>query len=164
MENDDLPLTRQERIGVIAFGVFLAAFGTLWAIAATGIATRNTYQAITPDFVPFWAGVILATAGLALAYTNWRKTPIADDPVEPLFILSEQIRVVAFLAVLLAYCLLLETIHYFWLTLVTMLLALIAAREPIGPWLVIKAVATAALMFLTFIIWFSVPLPGSRFF
>ena len=40
------------------------------------------------------------------------------------------------------------------LTLATMLAALVIAREPIGIWLGVKALATAGIMFVIFIVWF----------
>ena len=164
MEDDSLPLSRQERTATIVFGTILAGFGLFWAIAASFVPTRNTYQAITPSFLPFWTGVILCGAGLLVVFATWKRQAVPDDPIQPLFIWSEQVRVAAFLAVLLAYCLLIEIVHYFWLTLATMLVALVIAREPIGIWLGVKALATAGIMFVIFIVWFSVPLPGSRFF
>ena len=63
MEDDSLPLSRQERTATIVFGTILAGFGLFWAIAASFVPTRNTYQAITPSFLPFWTGVILCGAG-----------------------------------------------------------------------------------------------------
>lgn len=164
MEDGKPPPTHQERIAVIAFGILLAAFGVFWLVAATGIQNRNTYQSITPDFLPFWTGVALAVVGLLIAFTYWRRTPVEDPDMPPLFIAAEQVRVVLFVLVLLAYCLLLEEIHYFWLTFAVMTLALIIAREPFKPVLFLKSGATAAIMFVLFVWWFDVPLPGSRFF
>ena len=128
MEDDSLPLSRQERTATIVFGTILAGFGLFWAIAASFVPTRNTYQAITPSFLPFWTGVILCGAGLLVVFATWKRQAVPDDPIQPLFIWSEQVHVAAFLAVLLAYCLLIETVHYFWLTLATMLVALVIAR------------------------------------
>lgn len=164
MENESRRPTHQERLAVIAFGIFLSAFGVFWSVAAMGIQNRNTYQSITPDFLPFWTGVALAVVGILIAFTNWRRTPRDDDEMAPLFIATEQVRVFFFVLVLLVYCLLIETVHYFWLTFAVMTLALITAREPLGLALILKAGVTAAIMFVLFVWWFDVPLPGSRFF
>jgi hypothetical protein len=157
-------ITRQQRAATLVFGAGLLGLGLFWSWEATKIQTRNTYQAITPDFLPFWAGLGLAAAGFFVLVSAWQQHPLDEDPNDPTFDLRGQLRVWAAFGALLVYTLLLEQIHYFFLTLAMMAITLLIARERLGLWLAVKSLLSAVLMYLIFIRAFGVPLPGSVYF
>src|SRR5690606_10297686 len=147
-------LSTQERTGTVIFGLVLVLLGIFWAYSASKIPVRSAQQAITPVFLPYWAGIFLALAGTLVVFAASTTRAVAEDPDDPLFEWSSQARVWIFLAILLAYILLLEQVHYLFLTGAAMLLTLIVAREPLGIWLLLKTVVTAVVMFAVFVLIF----------
>lgn len=160
--DDHLAITRQERLGCIAFGIFLMVFGIFWTIASLSIPSRAAYS-ISPGLLPTWAGVTLAMGGLLLAFASWRRIGIADDVDDPLFDWRGQGRIWSAQIVVLLYVLGIETFHYALTTFLAMTALLIAAGEPLRWPLFVKSAAITASMFFIFVVWLGVPLPGNRF-
>ncbi|MBT54948.1 MAG: hypothetical protein CMF72_16315 [Mameliella sp.] len=154
----------QVRIATMVFGGVLGAFGLTWAIAATQVVVRSAAQPISPSFLPFVSGLMLAVAGLAVMVDGCRRPTIPEDEGDPTFDLPGQARVWVFFALILTYSLLLLSVHYFVLTWVFATVVLVVARERIDLWLPVKGALISAIMFFVFITLLEVSLPGSRLF
>lgn len=156
-------VTRQERVGLLVFSAVLVAFGAFWAFEALKLPSHSAFVSISPGLLPTGAGIVMMLAGIALAAVYWRHPAVPDDPANPLFDIRGQLRVLAMLAILLGYILVIDRFHYALTTFVAMAAGLAVASEPLRWPLPLKAAAIAGFMFVVFILWLDVPLPGSRF-
>lgn len=163
---DQPSLSRTEKKGLLLFSGCIAAFGLFWSVAALEVPERTAFSSISPGLLPFWAGLFLAFMGAVLFISTWRR-PALDDAVpgaESLFTARGMARVAAALAVLLGYILLLEKLHYAITTYLVILLGLVVAGEPVRLRLFVVSAGIAGALFLIFVYWLGVPLPGSRYF
>ena len=163
MEGDESELSPGRRIGTIVFGCALLAFGLFWTYAASLVPVRTSFSSIPPGLFPFYAGLLLAAAGLALAIAYFRRPAVPNTSNEDALDGASLMRVAGLMVALLVYILLLERVHAFITTALLCAVGLAICGMPLRPKLVIAAVLMAGLFFGIFVWWLDVPLPGSRF-
>ena len=153
----------------VAMGVFFAAYGIFWMIAASRIPKTGLADAIGPRFLPFWGGVLLTFFSLMFIGLTLRKGLRAtgelrqDDAMGPRVGISGYLRVCGTMAIMLVYVILLPSLHFFINTAWVSVAGLALSGEPLKPLLVVKALLISAILFGIFIFWLQIPLPGSIF-
>lgn len=154
----------QRRIATIAFGWALIVWGVFWCVAAWSLPARRAFEPIAIGLLPLFGGALLALAGANIVRVYSKMVPVPSVDEEPLFDWGGQARVVAIIVIILAYTLLLERVHYMITTFFAAGAVLYVAGERLSWGLLLKALVMSTLLFVIFIRWFDIMLPGSRFF
>ncbi len=156
----------------LAMGVFFAAYGIFWMIAASKIPRIGTTDVIGMSFLPFWSGAVLTflsviLVGVALSKRRRASAKLSqeqeDDATNPPVGIGGYLRVCGTMAAMLVYVILLPTLHFFINTAWVSAAGLALGGEPLKPLLVVKALLISAILFGIFIFWLQIPLPGSIF-
>lgn len=161
----EVAVGRQERIATLVVAALLAALGISWMVMASRFVPLAQLKPIDLTFVPYWSGAILAltSAFLFLRYWLVPAVPASELNRPPLFELAGQLRVLAALVALAMYILVLTKVHYLLSTFVLMVAGLLLSGEPVRLRLLIVAAVVTSMLYLLFLRWLSVPLPGSTF-
>jgi hypothetical protein len=147
----------------------LTAFGVFWMIAAA----RQTYFVDTPhislSFLPFAAGAVLTLLSICIIFRPSQARPESEAPGDQSEIQATDadrggtLRVIFALLTLVVYAILLPRVHSLLTTFGIMVVSLALSGEPLRPRLFIIAAVAAILLYLIFVIWLGVPLPGGLY-
>lgn len=158
-------ITREERAATLVAAAMLTAFGIFWMVASSRYVPLAQLKPIDLTFLPYWSGAVLAIVGAAMFVRFWRTPSGPTRPTEGphLFEPRAQLRVLGALVAVALYILVLTQVHFLLSTFALIVAGLILSGEPLGPRPPLIAAIVTAVLFLIFLAWLAVPLPGSRY-